>query len=752
MACHRAHHSKHTPGPGPDPAGIGPSPWGLGAALFVLSFATVLFTIVLFRLLSFFIMPSLFFDLLFIGFPLGALAGAYFFRVSTGSFLSSLWTLQLAMVLSILAMLAAKHFDYLRAHLFDVELYRLFIQMMVFTLFFLPFFAAYGLSEYLGYQVGRRLLRGRMPVVYGIYLFGAAVAYLFAEYAFPVLGAGRLLMIPFALVAFAMLLLLPSTRVRALLVVEQALLLVIVLLPGLERGFLQLYKGASMQSTHAYADRGFETIVQKWGRYSLVEVMQAPAPGFYAGFYNDIIQWHYASGYGYARRGLGMIPIHFAPEQARIAIIGSGGGRQVQYARRSGRHPAQIVAIELDPTVLEAVRGPLSSRFDHVYEDALVSPVAHEALSYMEHSDVRFDLIYLPSVGGYPQMMLEPGNMIRTLDAFRTLAGHLTERGVLAVWYPKVLDPKGILTEQYVRTLHSPELAMQTRAYSNDEEFLILATPRGGSLPRIGELTAFFLSPPSPSAPFPPNPMAVPVEIETGPDPAFFRPITDDQPFLAGNVHNIFSMRQVGTLLALVGGLLALFAALLLGAVRGRGDPKIPGRSSRSVILVSLLVGANFLTMEHYLILSLFQRLYVYHDALVLGAIGFLILTGLGSTLITPRWRPACQWVAGVLLVALLFSHTRVPTWAEILILAPVALVTGSFFPAVFEAAAENPLGVFAADAIGSAIGSLASFFVPIVFGFSSFFAAGTVLFLTTVVATYLFFRGLPPRETADPG
>jgi len=134
------------------------APWKLATILFLLSFATVVFTIVLFRLLTFFIMPSLFFDLLFIGFPLGALAGVYFYTVSKQSFLKTLWILQGAMLFSILAMLACKHFDYLRAHLFDVELQRLFHQMLIFTLFFLPFFIAYGLSEYIGYQMGRRTL------------------------------------------------------------------------------------------------------------------------------------------------------------------------------------------------------------------------------------------------------------------------------------------------------------------------------------------------------------------------------------------------------------------------------------------------------------------------------------------------------------------------------------------------------------------------------------------------------------------
>src|SRR5512134_2153178 len=102
----------------------------LATILFLLSFATVVFTIVLFRLLTFFIMPSLFFDLLFIGFPLGALAGVYFFLVSRQSPLKTLWILQGTMVFSILAMLACRHFDYLRAHLFDVELQRLFLQML----------------------------------------------------------------------------------------------------------------------------------------------------------------------------------------------------------------------------------------------------------------------------------------------------------------------------------------------------------------------------------------------------------------------------------------------------------------------------------------------------------------------------------------------------------------------------------------------------------------------------------------------
>ncbi len=726
-------------------------PWKLPAVLFLLSFATVMFTIAVFRLLTFFIMPSLFFDLLFVGFPLGALAGAYFFHISKQSFLNALWILQGAMVFSVFAMLACKHFDYLRAHLFDVELQRLFIQMLVFTFFFLPFFIVYGLSEYIGYQIGRRHLRGRMPIVYAIYLFGAAGAYLFAEFLFPLLGAARLLAIPFLLVVVAMLMLMPTLRMRRVLLVQQFVILALFLVPQLEGSFLKLYKGTSFQSTHSYADMGFESIHQKWGQYSLIEIMQAPNREGYIGFYNDIIQWWFAPGNGFFSHSIGMLPLELAPQEGRIAIIGAGAGRQVQYARKSGHDFQRILAIEIEPAIIEVVQGSLADRFDHVYADSHVEVANQEARSYMEDSGKRFDLIYLPSVGGYPQMMLEPGNMIRTIEAYETLSERLAERGVLAIWYPSVLDPRTILTEQYMHTLEHPDVGLQVRAYRNRDEFLILAASRTDYLPTLQEVRDFYFQPAVDR--FGPSLASflvdMPVEVERSWDSSSFRPIRDNQPFLAGNVQHIFSLQQVGKLFALVVGLLLAFAWLLLFIVRKKGNPDIPGRSFPQLVLISLFVGANFLVIEHYLILALFNKLYVYRDALVLGAISFLIISGLGSTFITPRLRPTLQFLGGLFILLLLFFHDSLSTWAILALLAPVAFVTGSFFPALFEAAVEKPLGVFAADAIGAAMGSMASFFIPIVFGFSWFFVFATVMFWATAFATFLFFRNM---DTAAAG
>ena len=178
----------------------------LATTLFLLSTATVLFTLAIFKLLSFFIMPSLFFDLLFVGFPLGAFLGVRFFKVNLAAFSKTLWVVQAVMFLSVAAALSCKHFDYLRAHLFEVDLYKLLLQMGTFTGLFVPFFCAYGLSEYLGYQVGRERLRGRMPLVYGLYLFGAAFAYIFIQFALPALGVARIICMSIFLVTLASLL------------------------------------------------------------------------------------------------------------------------------------------------------------------------------------------------------------------------------------------------------------------------------------------------------------------------------------------------------------------------------------------------------------------------------------------------------------------------------------------------------------------------------------------------------------------
>jgi hypothetical protein len=708
----------------------------MAAGLFGLSFATALFTLSIFKLLSFFIMPSLFFDLLFIGFPVGAFAAARWLPPGRGSLLRSLWALQAIMAASVGCCLLAKRFDYLRAHLFDIELGRLVGQITVFVGLFLPFFAAYGMSEYLGYQYGRSRLGGRMRPVYALALFGAAAAYLFLRAALPALGMARIQLLAFLGVAGSIAALGAGTAARRAAGVESIALGLALLTPGLEGQFLALYKGRGELSTHDFEARGCREVFQRWGRYCLCEILADPAGGAYYGFYNDMLQWEYSPRMGFTGPSLGAIPILLTRPGQSIAVIGAGGGRQVRLAERQGGR--SVLAVELEPAVFEAVRGPeyLLRAFGRVYEAPGVRPVRAEARGYFERTAERFDLIYLPSVGGYAQMMIEPGNMVRTYEAHRLLRDHLSDRGVLAIWYPKGLDTGGVLTDQYVRTLRS--LGMPTKAYRNAVEWLILAGRDGSATPpapeELAKLMKLDLTLPGAAE-------YLPVRYEVSDDPRFV-PITDERPYLAGNVRYILSMQQVYALFGLAAGLTAAAGGALWRALRRRGDPRIPGRPFAAIGGLAILVGANFLLVEHALVLAVFRRLFVYDDALALAAVSFLCLSGLGSLVgarVPTRWLLALSVVGlGVLLLA---GH-RLPVAGVLLAASPAALATGTFFPALFDRAAANPLGVFALDAIGAGIGAVVATFVPIVWGFGALFGVAAAVFGLTATADALFHRG----------
>jgi hypothetical protein len=304
---------------------------------------------------------------------------------------------------------------------------------------------------------------------------------------------------------------------------------------------------------------------------------------------------------------------------------------------------------------------------------------------------------------------------------------------MLAIWYPRGLDPSGLLTDQYVRTLRA--LAMPATALRNDSEWLILARKDTSTpLPLAKDLAAHMHL----DAAGPGTGPYQPVEYDVADDPQFV-PITDDRPYLAGNVRYILSVAQVGKLFALAAGLTAAAGAAVWLALRRPGDPQIPRRPYAAVGALAILIGANFLLVEHALVIALFRRTFVYDDALTLAVVTFLIFSGLGSlggSLAPKRW---LYPIAVVGFGILLLSGHRLSLSGVILAAAPVAIATGTFFPALFDRAAANPLAVFALDAIGAGLGAVLATFVPILWGFGTLFVVAGCTFGLTAAADALF-------------
>lgn len=740
-------------------------------AIFFSSVGAVLFSLSIFRLLSFFIMPSMFFALLLVGFPIGAAWAARQREADVPRFRRMLTILQLVMVVSIFATLYGKHVDYMRANmLFGVDPVQLLIQVLVFALFYLPFFAAYGAAEYVGYLTGTNAFGQRMRPVYGLFLFGGAAAFGIAEVLQRPLGVPKLLVLAVAMISVSQLLLAGKTRQRRILEVVVVLVLGLALsVPGLDGAFMRIFKlppNTPGTVAHRMANTpGFNVAFAEWGKFGYIEIIEKRVPqqdlNWYAGFYNDVGMWNTHARTPRGEENLQVdqllprdkIPFLFIPEEnGRVALIGSGGGREILYSRLAGAD--RILAIEIEPAVVRGIKGPLREGFAGAYTRPPVESYVGEARGYFERHDEKFDLIMLMSVGGYPQLMLEPGNMIRTNRAFELFTQRLTDNGMLAISYDAHLDQEAVLLRQYYHTLR--ELGMESYGFSRKPGgFILLAFKETASEEQKAqwETAMQALTQPRPG----PQPGSMlPAARRMSPGEmamADFQPITDDRPFLAGNISNILSEDGIKSMFKVL-AVLIVVAGLVLGILVSNPQQKISrGVSSTSLMCMGVLIGVNFMLMEHLCVLQMFRHLYVYYDSMIVSIIGFLMLTGLGSLLLAKRWIPHVVVVTLVIFAIWMWAAGEWGLAETMLLLVPGVLVTGAFFPIIFEEIPEGRLQLFGMDAVGSAIGAILAFFIPMLYGFKIFSLMAVGMFVVTSLSMIVFLSALRrgPTVAASP-
>lgn len=719
----------------------------LSAAMFLSSVGAVLFSLSIFRMLSFFIMPSMFFALLLVGFPIGAALASRWGKADVRRFQRMLTILQAVMILSILATLFSKHADYMRANLlFGIDPRSLLVQILIFALIFLPFFAAYGAAEYVGYLAGTQAFGNRMRPVYGLFLFGGAAAFGLAALLQRPLGVPRLLLLAVMAVAVSWQLL--ANRVRWHRGLVLVALLSVLCWPGFGRTFMDWFKiskvvdqSVAMAMTNVPDS---EVVHSEWGRYAYIEIIRrrhadAVVEGkarksyhkneYYTGFYNDVGMWNVYSQQTYDRNKLhdltarDRVPFLFLPEGGSVAIIGSGGGRDAISCRRAGA--GKILALEIEPAVVEAIQGPLRDEFSEAYTKKPVSTHIGEARRYFKNTDERFDMLFIVSVGSYPQMMLEPGNMIRTTEAFRLFADRLTPNGVMVISYALTLDPDGVLLQQYNQTLRLQ--GMHTEAFFDIGmyEMVLFAFPPDVSAEQQAKWSAAL-------AQFRDFPGMQPVSQQRL-HLTDYRAITDDRPFMGGNISQMLSVGDIQWMFKRLAVLLGV-VGVVLWVLLYRSMRRHPCPVPRAVLLaLSVLVGANFLLLEHLCVIQLFRHLYAYYDCLVIGIVGFLTLTGIGSLLIPRRLIPAIT-VATLILAAIYgwWGSRAWPVAGGITMLVPTVLITGTFFPLIFELIPAGRLQLFSMDAVGAALGTILAFFIPMLFGLQAFTIVAVSMFLIT--------------------
>ena len=137
-----------------------------------------------------------------------------------------------------------------------------------------------------------------------------------------------------------------------------------------------------------------------------------------------------ASHYEYLFHDVTTIGYQLRPPQ-RVAIVGSGGGRDILTARLAGAR--EIDAIELNGAIVDALRGPFAEFSGHVYDLPGVHAIVGEGRSVLTRSAGNYDLIQISLIDSWAATTagaysLSESNLY-TIEAYRRYWSRLSERG-----------------------------------------------------------------------------------------------------------------------------------------------------------------------------------------------------------------------------------------------------------------------------------------------------------------------------------
>ncbi len=719
---------------------------------FAFSFVSGLFFFGCLKLMTFhWISISVLVSVLLVGMPIGGFLAVRFLRADIFS-LSSGFVAQVVAMIATLAIFPLfidpgwRLEQFLTESLDESGWLFLIDKFAQLALIFLPYFVTFGMNEFLGYRIALKVLGGRSELAYAIFLGGSSLAYVVLEFGSLVVGVVPLMLCATAAIAALAAFIRFRGRRRGLLAGAVAVVLLLLSAwPAAEDHYLGMLEQEGWLSLKTMRGQpGARQLHRGWSRYCHFSVLKSSRDTI-MGYYNGGFHWFHRRKQTreyLAQETFQLVPFSMLPPKGKVLIIGSGGGEQVRNALHFD--PLRVVAVEVIPEVLEVLGGPLGAEVNHIYEDPRVSPVGMDGRRYLDGTDERFDLIFLPVVDTSLTMMrslFNPAETLYTVESFDAMRRHLTDDGVLVIQRPAFFDPGGVLLRQYVRSLadlgmhpytwvNSPvefgagdHVRPDPKDFTNNSVYLIFARRD----PAVGVL--------------PPDAESGLRKMGFVPVPDFgefeYLPKTDDFLFRSDMLFLLLGGPLNASVLWILVAVALVIAGIVVFLQRMYARLPEPGPISFWPLLgLGVLVGFNFLLLEQFFIYKFFRILDRPMDAMFLGTVGFMLVTGASGAALTAGHRRLGTMLvialgAAALLVSRVVPAETVPGVAAAL---PLAMVTGALFPTLFRGSEGVLLVVFAADALGTLAGGILAFLWPIRWGFQSFDRVTLLAFALTAI------------------
>jgi len=164
--------------------------------------------------------------------------------------------------------------------------------------------------------------------------------------------------------------------------------------------------------------------------------------------------------------------VHHLRRNARVAIVGPGGGRDVLTAKLFGQQ--RVLAVEINGDIMHVVNERFGDFTGHLQRDPRVTFVNDEARSYLARQKERFDIVELTFIdtfaataaGAY--VLTENG--LYTVEGWKVFLDRLDDDGLLAV-------SRGVGTE-LGRLIALGRAALLTVGAAHPERHMVLLTNR----------------------------------------------------------------------------------------------------------------------------------------------------------------------------------------------------------------------------------------------------------------------------------
>jgi predicted membrane-bound spermidine synthase len=478
--------------------------------------------------------------------------------------------------------------------------------------------------------------------------------------------------------------------------------------------------------------------------------------------------------------------VHYLRRDARICIVGSGGGRDILAAKVFGQK--QVLAVEINADILKVVNGPFGDYTGHLDRDPMVRIVNDEARSYLAREKQRFNIVQVTFIDTWAATAAGAytltENSLYTVEGWKTFLDRLEDDGLLAV-------SRGINPE-LDRLVALGRAALLASGVTQPERHMVLVTnrhgKRAGSFGAMGMLLVR-------KTPFPPEELAVvhraaaqmrfDVDLEPGAartnllralatgrgmedelarGALNYSAPTDDQPFFF-NLHRLGSWTPARDALFNWHPALLVVDLLIGVSVLGLLCIALPfafartafARADLPLLAFFAAIGAGFMLIE----IAMLQRLIIFlgHPIYSLSVILFTLLlaSGFGSRLsarvANERIRTAGAGLLGALTVVLVAagaataplmaafqsSETPVRIALSVCLLATMGIFMGMAFPLGMRLAmaARPRVGpwLWAVNGAVSVVASVLAVVTAMAFGISTSFWAGVLSYLIAAAA-----------------